>query len=221
MVLTAAHRSRHHAEFRAKFKGVEELGAPPATQSSTFPAVPWLLKTGLTPETADAKNENWCGVMQEVTLSGSGGDAGAFMRAATKYANEQAWGTLSCAVIAHPRTQKQYAAEFDETLAALRYGCIVVNGPTILGFATAKMTWGAFPGNTPTDIGSGNCFVHNTYLFDHPQKSVLRAPWRFVPKPFWATDHKNQERLAHRALEFMGHPSIANLLVTVPEALKG
>lgn len=35
------------------------------------------------------------------------------------------------------------------------------------------------------DIGSGNCAVHNTLLLDHVQKSVLRAPWRFHPMPFW------------------------------------
>lgn len=117
-----------------------------------------------------------------------------------------------------------------------------INVPTLIGFATTKLTWGAYlPGGTPQvhglvaglgwrcivhavctctcwllcatavgpavtlllarccvthsandlqprclqDIGSGNCAVHNTLLLDHVQKSVLRAPWRFHPMPFW------------------------------------
>ena len=31
------------------------------------------------------------------------------------------------------------------------------------------------------DIRSGNCAVHNTWMLDHPQKSVLWAPWRYYP----------------------------------------
>ena len=31
------------------------------------------------------------------------------------------------------------------------------------------------------DIGSGNCAVHNTWMLDHPQKSVLWGPWRYYP----------------------------------------
>ena len=31
------------------------------------------------------------------------------------------------------------------------------------------------------DIGSGNCAVHNSWMLDHPQKSVLWAPWRYHP----------------------------------------
>ena len=29
-------------------------------------------------------------------------------------------------------------------------------------------------GNTPADIGSGNEYVHNTYLFDRVEKAVRR-----------------------------------------------
>ena len=41
------------------------------------------------------------------------------------------------------------------------------------------------------DIGSGNCAVHNTLLLDHPQKSVVWAPWRYRPPPFWEPFNRN------------------------------
>ena len=41
------------------------------------------------------------------------------------------------------------------------------------------------------DIGSGNCTVHNTLLLDHVQKSVVWAPWRYRPPPFWEPFNRN------------------------------
>ena len=66
---------------------------------------PWLLKTGLAPEAAATGGENWCGVLQEVALEGTGGDPAAFMAAAVDFANARCWGTLSAALFIHPKTQ--------------------------------------------------------------------------------------------------------------------
>jgi hypothetical protein len=35
--------------------------------------------------------------------------------------------------------------------------------------------------------------VHNTYLFDYPQKSVLIAPWTYYPRPLWSAGQQNLE----------------------------
>ncbi len=51
---------------------------------------------------AQTKTENWCGVLQEVALPGTQGDPEAFLEAAVKFANEECWGTLSCALMVHP-----------------------------------------------------------------------------------------------------------------------
>ena len=38
--------------------------------------------------------------------------------------------------------------------------------------------WGAFAGDqTLADVGSGLGGVHNSYLYDHPQKAVVRTPF--------------------------------------------
>ena len=48
---------------------------------------------------AQTKTENWCGVLQEVALPGTYGDPDAFLEAAVRFANEDCWGTLSCAMM--------------------------------------------------------------------------------------------------------------------------
>ena len=49
--------------------------------------------------------ENWCGVLQELALPGTGGDAATFMAAATEFVNERCWGSLSMSIFVHPITQ--------------------------------------------------------------------------------------------------------------------
>lgn len=75
---------------------------------------------------------------------------------------------------------------WDAALDSLRFGSINVNTPAVCGFAATPLVWGAYPGNTPADIGSGDSYVHNTYLFDHPEKSVCAAPWTYAPQPLWS-----------------------------------
>ena len=48
---------------------------------------------------AQTKTENWCGVLQEVALPGTYADPEAFLEAAVRFANEDCWGTLSCALM--------------------------------------------------------------------------------------------------------------------------
>jgi hypothetical protein len=144
--------------------------------------------------------------------------------------------------------QRQHAAAWDEMLASLEYGAIAVNTPGLISFATTSLGWGGFPGSSPQarappawlnllircrsctesaptvmqDIGSGNCFVHNTGLYDHVQKSVLHAPFRFHPRPpFWSPSHHNLEAVGRAALRFTAYPSIANMLPLAQQALKG
>lgn len=57
-------------------------------------------------------------------------------------------------------------------------------------YAVTRGTWGAYPGNSIRDIGSGNCFVHNTLLFDHPEKTVVTLPWRMAIYPPWMPDNR-------------------------------
>lgn len=101
------------------------------------------------------------------------------MLAAADFANARCAGTLCAAVFVHPRTEKRHRSEFDAMLRALRYGCLTVNCPCQLGFGITCMPWGNYMGlEGKGDEGDLGC-VHNTLLFDHPAKGVLRAPWRY------------------------------------------
>ncbi|KAK9787722.1 hypothetical protein WJX73_000861 [Symbiochloris irregularis] len=73
------------------------------------------------------------------------------------------------------------------------------------------MAWGAFPGNKPHDIGSGNCFVHNIHMYDHVQKSVLWMPWRLYPTHFYDTQNKNQHAMAKATMRYAGSPNLLTL----------
>src|SRR5690606_1621509 len=57
-----------------------------------------------------------------------------------------------------------------------------INAWTAVGFITPTLTWGAFPGNTIDDVGSGIGIVHNALLLDHVERSVVRGPFRPFPR---------------------------------------
>ncbi|BDA42382.1 hypothetical protein COCOBI_03-2690 [Coccomyxa sp. Obi] len=212
------------AAFKAAIPGVEELGAiVEDDQQSAAPSsyMPWLFKAGLSPEQARTDTENWCGVLQEVALPGTGADPETFLDAAVAYANDRCWGSLSCSLMVPPDVSAAHADAVDRAVAALRYGSININVVTILGFCVSKLTWGAYPGNTPQDIGSGNCMVHNTLLLDHPQKSVLWGPWRYYPTHLWSPSNRNLEAAVPAAIYFLSYPSIITLIPPALAALRG
>jgi acyl-CoA reductase-like NAD-dependent aldehyde dehydrogenase len=110
-----------------------------------------------------------------------GDDAPAFLAAATAFANDTLPGTLGATLLVHPRTERTHRAAVDEAIAALRYGTLGVNCWSAFGFLLGYTPWGAFPGHTREDIGSGIGFVHNAFQLEDVEKTVLRAP--FAPAP--------------------------------------
>ncbi|GIL46811.1 hypothetical protein Vafri_3691 [Volvox africanus] len=173
--------------FLERFPSAEQLGS--VVPGPGAGVVPWLVAEGLTLEQGQLQFENWCGVFQEVSLPGCGGDPVRFMRTAVHAANTHIAGSLAAGVICHPSVQTAHPEAWDDFLASLRYGGIAVNAPLLFLFGQTCLTWGAFPGNTPHDIGSGVGVVHNTMLFDYPQKSIVYGPWRYQPRPFWLVDN--------------------------------
>jgi hypothetical protein len=71
------------------------------------------------------------------------------------------------------------------------------------------------------DIGSGNCAVHNVLLLDHPQKSVLWAPWRYYPTHLWSSANRNLEAAVPAAINFLAYPSVLSLVLAAVAALQG
>ncbi|HEU4407163.1 MAG TPA: aldehyde dehydrogenase family protein [Polyangiaceae bacterium] len=183
--------------------------------------VPWTLLPGVPPKKGEyaLTNEAFCGVLAETSLNT--GNARDFLAEAVPFANESCWGTLSCTLLVDGKTSTQYAAELDRAVAGLRYGGIGVNAWPGAIYGLVSPTWGAYPGHPPEDIQSGAGVVHNAFLLDRPQKSVLYAPFRINPKPAWFADHKNLAALGERLFAFETSPSWGRFASVAAAGLKG
>ncbi len=183
--------------------------------------VPWTIIPDVPADPGEyaLTNEAFCGVLAQVKLDAS--DPGAYLDAMVEFGNEVCWGTLSCIILVHPETQRAYKAQLDDAIARLRYGGIGVNVWAGVIYALVSPTWGAFPGHPLTDIQSGRGFVHNAFLFDHPQRSVVRAPFHIRPTPAWFPDHKAGHLLGPALTRFEAHPSLLNLAPVLSAAMRG
>jgi aldehyde dehydrogenase (NAD(P)+) len=192
----------------------------------------------LIPSVPSSRRDEFCfrteafgAVLTETRLSGQ--DARAFLENAVRFCNDTLWGTLGANVLIHPATQKELGPDFEEAIARLRYGCIAVNAWTGVGFLLAQTTWGAFPGHTPSDIQSGTGVVHNTLMFDRPQKTVVRAPFypfprgalhgsaAILPKPPWFVTNKRADETMRKLTDFEAAPSPLKLPGIFMSALRG
>jgi aldehyde dehydrogenase (NAD(P)+) len=155
-----------------------------------------------------------------------------FLRKAIDFSNEKLAGTLGANILIHPRTLAKLGTQFEAEIARLRYGCIAVNLWTGAGFLMTETSWGAFPGHPIDDVQSGIGTVHNTLMFDHPQKSVLYGPFhpfpsgilagRFglMPEPPWFVSHRSAHKVAEQLFRFEANPSWLKIPGIVLHALR-
>ncbi|KAA0960172.1 aldehyde dehydrogenase family protein [Microbacterium sp. ANT_H45B] len=179
------------------------------------------------------RTEYFAPVLGVVSVPGTGQE---FLDTAVAYANEQLQGTLGANLLIDPATEKKLGAGFDRSVAALRYGSIAVNGWTAFGFLTPTLTWGAFPGSTIDDVGSGIGVVHNALLLDDVERSVVRAPFRpfprslplangggrftILPKPPWFVSSRTGAAVSEGLTRFRADGGVLGLLKTLTAALR-
>lgn len=58
-------------------------------------------------------------------------------------------------------------------------------------------------------------------MFDQPQKTIVRAPFRVTPKPVWLATHKTAHLLTPKLVEFEADPSFLRLPGIFGLALRG
>lgn len=174
-------------------------------------------------------DEVFAGVLGVVRLPGKTVEQ--FLDNAVEFANEVLPGTLGAVIAIDPKTRKQNAQAFDDAMTRLRYGAIGIN--TWTGMAFALTTWGAFPGNTAQDIGSGTGMVHNTFMLPRPQKAVVEIPFRpaprslfnreltLSPKPVFFITNKTAETTVRRLARFLVHRNPIALPRIFLSALRG
>ncbi|MFE1268737.1 aldehyde dehydrogenase family protein [Streptomyces sp. NPDC058758] len=162
-----------------------------------------------------------------------GADPGAFLKEAVAFANDVLPGTLGATLLVHPRTEKSHPRQVAEAVGALRYGTLGVNCWSAIGFLLGYTPWGAHPGHTRRAIGSGIGFVHNAFMLEDVEKTVLRAPFAPAPRglftgspslsprpPFYVT-HKTALATIRRVTAFTASPSLAKLPGIFASALRG
>ncbi len=192
-----------------------------AISAQTDEVLPWT-SVEITPgaDSYALRNEVFCCAFAEIALDADGrDDPRTFLERAVAFANERCMGTLSCTVLVHPATEKRYRAHVEKAIADLRYGDIGVNVWSAVIFALVSSPWGAYPGHPPEDIQSGTGVVHNPFLFDYPEKTVMRAPFRSWPTPAWFIDRANLLELGRRTVAFEARPTWRHLLGVVRAAL--
>ncbi len=175
-------------------------------------AVPWTLIPDVPAQTGELvlTMEAFCGILAEVSLDAS--NATDFLEQAVDFVNASIWGSLSCVVLINKKTQQSHQTILERSIGSLRYGSIGVNIWSGMNFAVPAMTWGAFPGNSIEDVESGIGIMHNAYLFDHPQKSIVYAPFRMLVPPVYLIGAKNVLKIAQCYGDLQVHPNLWNLL---------
>lgn len=168
-----------------------------------------------------------------LTTAIDGADAGDFLSKAVAFANERLHGNLGANILIHPQTAKELGPKLEEAIADLRYGCIGVNVWSGFAFLSPRAAWGAYPGNTATDIQSGVGVVHNCLLFDRSQKTVARAPFRpfqrslrhpregLAVKPPWFLDNSTALSTARAFTLFAADPRPTRLPGIAVPAVRG
>jgi aldehyde dehydrogenase (NAD(P)+) len=176
--------------------------------------LPWALVSELEPSSGAPvfQNEPFCAVLSEVSLGS--GDVEEFLREATRFLNDDVFGTLNAmllvpsAELADPGT----ARFVDRAVSELRYGSVCVNVWPAVAYGLGTVPWGGHPSDTLADAQSGLGVGHNTLGLPHVEKTVLRAPLVQFPTPIWYPGHRSLHRLAKRFVEFEESPGIARLL---------
>ncbi len=206
---------QRYARFRDAYASARPLGG------SGTGVVPWTILPDVPPTPGEyaLSEEAFCGVLATVTVDGA--DAPAFLASAVPFVNEAVAGTLSCMLLVHPDTADRHGDVLARAEADLRYGSVAVNVWSGVVFGIGTTTWGAYPGHTPGDIGSGVGVVHNTLLFDHPEKSVVRGPFRMWPTPVWFSDHRTLRRVGMLMTAFEADPSWLRLPAIVAAGVRG
>jgi acyl-CoA reductase-like NAD-dependent aldehyde dehydrogenase len=210
---------QRYEAFRASHPDAEEFGTASDGQ------LPWVLVSNLDPDHDDDicfTTEAFCGLFGETALEAA--SVAEYIDHAVEFANDHLWGTLNATILVHPASLKDpaVAAALERAVANLRFGSVAINFWAATAYILGVTTWGGFPGAPLEDIQSGTGVVHNTLMFDRPQKSVVRAPFRAQPTPPWfVTKGQAGAKLFSKLVQFEAAPSpmkVPGILVT---ALRG
>jgi acyl-CoA reductase-like NAD-dependent aldehyde dehydrogenase len=207
-----------YGQFLSTHPQAERYGSPSEGE------LPWAFIPGLNPDRYGdicLSTESFCPVLSETALQAS--SPVDFLDRAVEYANNHIWGTLSAAIIVHPNSLKNpdMLEALNRAISRLCYGVVTINCIPGLAWVLTSPPWGSFPGNKPWDIQSGTGFVHNSFMFSKPEKTVVRAPFRTWPRPIWFPSQARAfAEVTRRVASYEREPSMRRLAGIVWAAVR-
>ena len=183
---------------------VIKVGTPSGDQ------LPWTLIPDVDSSRSDEKlfvTEPFCAIISATTLSSS--DPAAFLAEATRFCNTRLWGTLNAAITLPRELEKDpaIARALDQAIVDLEYGNVAINHWPALCYGLVTPSWGGHPKATLEDVQSGIGFIHNTFMLEGIEKSVVRGPLVASPKPAWFYDNKKTHEIGEKLVRFNAAPS--------------
>jgi len=206
--------SERWARFTAAHPGFEVLGTARAGE-----VAPTLLPD-LDPTDRAAlafREESFCAVAGVVALPGR--DAADFLARAVAFVNGTLEGTLACCVLVDRATERALGPALDRAVADLRYGTVGVNVWPGVAFGSVATPFGAYPGHTLADVGSGIGRVHDSFLLGPTEKSVVRGPFRAAMRPPAFVTHPRGQRVGEALVELEAGGTVGALLRVVRAAV--
>lgn len=186
--------------------------------------LPWTVVSEVDAQRHDEPlfvTEPFCGLLSQVTLAADGPED--FLGRATAFCNDRLWGTL-CATIVIPSQLERdeiFADALDWTVTELRYGTVCLNHWPGLGYGFVSPPWGGHPSATTKDIQSGLGWVHNTYMLEGIEKTVLHGPLVVRPQPPWFVGNRQAATLGRRLVDLESGLAWRKLPGIVLAALRG
>ena len=210
--------SERHQRFLQAHPEAEVFGSPEEGE------LPWTL---ISPVPAGADDdicfniEAFCSVFAETGLDSA--TVPEFIERAVAFANDCVWGTLNVSMLVHPKSMADanIREAMNDAVESLKFGTVAINHWAAIGFAMGSTSWGAYPGHDIYDIRSGVGVVHNTYMLENIEKTVIRGPFRPWPKPAWFASHASAHVLGRRLATFEANHSFAKVPGIFLAALRG
>lgn len=199
-------------------EGVKKLGR--ATEKN----LPWTVLPAVDASKKDDPlffTEPFCAILSETRIDAK--EPAEFITKATSFMNDTLWGTLNAMWIVPGKLESsgEVGAALDKAILELRYGTVAVNHWPALAFAFMSPCWGGHPSSTLQDVQSGIGWVHNTYMLEGVEKTVVRGPLTVFPKPAWFGDNKKVAAIGKKLLRFEHSPSWLKVPSIAFTALQG
>jgi aldehyde dehydrogenase (NAD(P)+) len=197
---------------------VEKIG------QGTKDKLPWTIVSDVDPSKKDDpifSTEPFCSIISETQLDAK--DAAEFVSKAKTFMNDTLWGTLNAMFIIPPALERssEVGREMDRAIVELQYGTVAINQWPGIVFACMSPAWGGHPCGTLEDPQSGLGWVHNTFLLEGIEKTVLRGPLTVFPKPLYFPDNKKVAAVGKKLVAFEHSPSWLKIPGIAINAIQG